>query len=110
MTNEILSVVLYFVSGVVITSIVTVILGIKNEINRLKQQTENFKFQPSTNANLFREVEELHRKVDKINEDIYHPMRETNADIYRYVDSRHDKLENKLMDVIKNGCEPVKSK
>ena len=31
-------------------------------------------------------------------------------DTYRYVDSRHDKLENKLVDIVKNGCEPAKSK
>ena len=30
--------------------------------------------------------------------------------VYRTMDSRFDKLETKLMDTIKNGCEPVKNK
>lgn len=106
MTNEILSVVLCFVSGVVVASIVMVILGIKNEIKGLQKQTEEFKLQNETNNTLFREVEELHRRVGDENDKIYRTIHEQNTEIYRYVDSRLDKLENKLT----SQFETVKSK
>lgn len=106
MTNEILSVVLCFVSGVVVASIVMVILGIKNEIKGLQKQAEEFKLQNETNNTLFREVEELHRKVGDGNDKIYRTIHEQNVEIYRYIDSRIDKLDNKLT----GQFEPVKSK
>ena len=96
---EIVSIVLCFVSGVVVTSIIMALLGMKNEITDLQKQAENFKFQTETNNALFREIEGL-------NSAIKHDI----GEIYRYVDSRHDKLENKLVDIVKNGCEPAKSK
>ena len=76
-----------------------VLLGIKNEIKELQKQAENFKFQTETNNALFRDIEGL-------NSAIKHDI----GELYRYVDSRHDKLENKLVDIVKNGSEPVKSK
>lgn len=96
---EILSIVLYFVSGIIVASVVMVLLGVKYEITGIKQQVENFKLQTEVNNSLYREIEEIHRRLSKENDEIY-----------RYIDSRHDKLENKLIDIVKNGCEPVKSK
>ena len=128
MTNEILSVVLYFVSGVAVTSIVMVILGMRNEIKGLHYKVEEFKFQNETNNTLFREIENLHSELGREMNKVYNHIdlnisevhqqfgiindgkQRSIEELYRYVDSRHDKLENKLTDIIKNGCEPVKSK
>lgn len=107
---EILSIVLYFVSGIIVASVVMVLLGIKDEINGLKQQVETFKLQTEVNNSLYKEIEEIHRRVGKENDDIHRSIHEQNSEIYRYIDSRHDKLENKLIDIVKNGCEPAKSK
>ena len=119
--NEILSIVLCFVSGVVVTSIIMVILGIKNEINGLKQQINIVNSFQRDIETLYREngdirlvidekianwASEIYRNVEMKNEEIKRAFEDT----YRYVDSRHDKLENKLVDIVKNGCEPAKSK
>lgn len=103
MTNEILNVILSFVSGLIVSVIVMVIVGIKYEIKRIAQKVEDIDAlqESSQNFNLdfIREIEQIREKNSR---DI--------DEMYRYVDSRTDKLENKLVDTIKNGCEPVKSK
>lgn len=60
--------------------------------------------------NLQLNIDELHRVIGQ---EIDNQNRERGAlanDIYRTIDSRLDKLESKLIDTIKNGCEPVKKK
>ncbi len=60
--------------------------------------------------NLQLNIDELHRVIGQ---EIDNQNRERDTitnDVYRTIDSRLDKLESKLMDTIKNGCEPVKKK
>ena len=114
MTNEILSIVLYFVSGVVVASIAMAIYGMRNKINGLERQTREIDNTilsiNKSIENLHREFDLVHQKLDTKSDKIYRTIHELNTGIYRYVDSRYDKLENKLIDIVKNGCEPVKSK
>lgn len=121
MTNEILSIVLYFVSGVVVASIAMAIYGMRNKINGLERQTreidntilsitKSIENLHRGNESIYREFELVHRKSETKSDEIYQTIHQQHTEIYRYVDSRYDKLENKLIDIVKNGCEPVKSK
>ena len=130
--NEILSIVLCFVSGVVVASVVMAIFEMRNKINGLTQQIKDiesirgalddlYRCDDTIRKEFNRDIEHVHReintKVDEIYreintkvDEIYQAFHQKYLDIYRYIDSRHDKLENKLVDITKNGCEPVKSK
>jgi len=64
-----------------------------------------------------KEINNLQLNIDDLHRVIGHEIEIQNRerdnivnDIYRTIDSRLDKLESKLMDTIKNGCEPVKKK
>ena len=60
--------------------------------------------------NLQLSIDDLHRVIGQ-EIDVQNRERECCCtDIYRTMDSRLDKLESKLMDTIKNGCEPIKKK
>jgi Flp pilus assembly protein TadB len=55
-----------------------------------------------------KEIETIHtimgNEFDRVNREREREI----TDVYRTLDSRLDKLESKLTDTIKNGCDPVK--
>ena len=108
--NEILSIVLCFVSGVVVASVVMVIFEMKNKINGLTQQIKEIESIRGALDDLYRCDDTIRKEFNEHINDIHREMNGKIDDIYRYIDSRHDKFENKLVDIVKNGCEPVKSK
>lgn len=119
--NEILSIVLCFVSGVVVASVVMVIFEMKNKINGLTQQIKDiesikgaledlYRYDDTIQKEFSRDIDDIHREINTKVDEIYQTVHQKNDAIYRYIDSRHDKLENKLVDIAKNGCEPVQSK
>lgn len=119
--NEILSIVLCFVSGVVVASVVMAMYEMRNSINGLTQQIKDiesirgafddlYRCDDAIRKEFSRDIEDIHQTIHKKVDEIYQAFHQKYLDIYRYIDSRHDKLENKLVDIVKNGCEPVKSK
>ena len=52
--------------------------------------------------------EDLYRQIERNQIDYNRRADELENNIFSQLDSRLDKLETKLMDTIKNGCEPVK--
>lgn len=123
--NEILSIVLCFVSGVVVASVVMAIFEMRNKINGLTQQIKDIESIRGAVDDLYRcddvirkefsrdiegihremntKVDEIHQTIHKKVDDTYQAFHQKYLDIYRYIDSRHDKLENKLVDITKNG-------
>jgi signal transduction histidine kinase len=69
----------------------------------------------------FVKARKIEKELERIGEDVYRQIERNQIDynrradelenhIFSQLDSRLDKLESKLMDTIKNGCEPVKQK
>jgi len=69
----------------------------------------------------FFKARKIEKELEHIGEDVYRQIERNQIDynrradelenhIFSQLDSRLDKLESKLMDTIKNGCEPVKQK
>jgi signal transduction histidine kinase len=69
----------------------------------------------------FVKARKIEKELERIGEDVYRQIERNQIDynrradelenhIFSQLDSRLDKLEQKLMDTIKNGCEPVKQK
>ena len=54
--------------------------------------------------------EDLYRQIERNQIDYNRRADELENNVFSQLDSRLDKLESKLMDTIKNGCEPVKQK
>ena len=131
MTQEILSIVLCFVSGAVVSTIVMIMLEMRSKINGLQKRIEEI--------DCTKDIDELYRSInDRYSDlqqhvvnsigDVYrkfetdekqavqelaiisNKINNAEHELYRYIDSRLDKLEIKLTDVIKNGCEPVLNK
>ena len=69
----------------------------------------------------FVKARKIEKELERIGEDVYRQIERNQIDynrradelennVFSQLDSRLDKLESKLMDTIKNGCEPVKQK
>lgn len=55
-----------------------------------------------------KEIETIHTIMSGEFERVNRDMTDMQRDIFSSLDSRLDKLESKLTDTIKNGCDPVK--
>jgi hypothetical protein len=52
---------------------------------------------------------DLNRRIDEEGNELNRRIDNTEREIFSQLDSRLDKLETKLTDTIKNGCDPVKN-
>ena len=50
----------------------------------------------------------IHDNISHTNDSLHRRIDNTEREIFSQLDSRLDKLETKLTDTIKNGCEPVR--
>ena len=55
-------------------------------------------------------TQDLYRQSDIRETGICRRVDDLETNVFSQLDSRLDKLESKVMDTIKNGCEPVKQK
>ena len=53
-------------------------------------------------------TKDIHDNISHINDSLHRRIDNTEREIFSQLDSRLDKLEAKLTDTIKNGCEPVR--
>ena len=53
-------------------------------------------------------TKDIHDSMNRANETLHRRIDNTERDVFSQLDSRLDKLENKLTDTIKNGCDPVR--
>ena len=83
-----------FILGMSIVVVIAVAVVAVMAFVRVNKQKEEIK---QIHQFLTREIENQMRDRDRIVDDVYRTM-----------DSRLDKLESKLTDTIKNGCDPVK--
>ena len=83
-----------FILGMSIVVVIAVAVVAVMAFVRVNKQEEEIK---QIHQFLTREIENQMRDRDRIVDDVYRTM-----------DSRLDKLESKLTDTIKNGCDPVK--
>ncbi len=90
---EILSFVLGMSVVVVIAVSVVAVIGFV-KARKIEKELEN------VGSDVYHQIDrnqtEFHRRVDELENNVFSQL-----------DSRLDKLETKLMDTIKNGCEPV---
>jgi hypothetical protein len=97
-------------SVVLITSVVIAVLSFV-KLSKLNKHIKEVE------TNLYSSVEniynDINRNIELDNRRIDGEINRTDTlidTVYRTMDSRFDRLETKLMDTIKNGCEPVKKK
>ena len=85
---------------------------IDEEIRELKVQIKDtLDFIGDTNDVLNHRLDnEVHRRIDDDVRELNSKIDFNEREIFSQLDSRLDKLQSKLMDTIKNGCEPVKEK
>ena len=55
-----------------------------------------------------KEIETIHNIMGNEFDRVHREREREITDVYRTLDSRLDKLESKLTDTIKNGCDPVR--
>jgi uncharacterized membrane-anchored protein YhcB (DUF1043 family) len=63
-----------------------------------------------TEKELERTSQDLYLEIEDLRTDINRRVDELESNTHSQLDSRLDKLESRLMDTIKNGCDPVKNK
>lgn len=63
-----------------------------------------------TEKDLEQKSQDLYLEIEDLRTDINRRVDELESNTHSQLDSRLDKLELRLMDTIKNGCDPVKNK
>jgi uncharacterized membrane-anchored protein YhcB (DUF1043 family) len=63
-----------------------------------------------TEKELERTSQDLYLEIEDLRNDINRRVDELESNTHSQLDSRLDKLESRLMDTIKHGCDPVKNK
>ena len=53
-------------------------------------------------------TKDIHDNINYVNNELIRRIDNTEREVFSQLDSRLDKLENKLTDTIKNGCDPVR--
>lgn len=97
-------------SVVFITSVIIAVLSFV-KLGKLNKRIKEIELNLSNNVDYI--YNEINRNSELDNRRIDGEISRTDTlidTVYRTMDSRFDKLETKLMDTIKNGCEPVKNK
>jgi hypothetical protein len=116
----ILGILLPGVLGFGLAAVVMSVFETRRENNRMRKQLEDCISDIEGFKTGFQIIE---RRIDDETRELYNTIGETGrnniqlheelkrevGELYRYVDSRHDKLENRLIEVIKNEYEPLKT-
>jgi predicted PurR-regulated permease PerM len=102
---ETLSFILGVSSVVVIAIAVVAVVGffkvksVEKEINEYRQ---NF------TVEFENRTKNIHDNISHTNDSLHRRIDNTEREVFSQLDSRLDKLETKLTDTIKNGCDPVR--
>ena len=91
------------VVGIVI-SILTVVGYVK--VGKVKKNLESFQNNISNELDI--RTKDIHDSMCRANDTLHRRIDNTEREVLSQLDSRLDKLENKLTDTIKNGCDPVR--
>jgi predicted PurR-regulated permease PerM len=100
-----LSFILGMSSVVVIAIAVVAVMGffkVRNVEKHFNEYKQNF------TVEFDNRTKDIRDNMNHVNDDLHRRIDNTEREIFSQLDSRLDKLENKLTDTIKNGCDPVK--
>ena len=102
---ETLSFILGMSSVVVIAIAVVAVIGffkVKSVEKQFNEYRQNF------TVEFENRTKDIHDNLNHTNDSLHRRIDNTEREIFSQLDSRLDKLETKLTDTIKNGCEPVR--
>jgi len=103
--------VLSLVGVVVVSKMINSIKSLKGELLITKNKLKSVLDDSSRDDKLIHK--RIDGEIDRVNgfvSTLSNQISVLDTNIHRLVDSRLDKLESKLMETIKNGCDPVKEK
>ena len=92
-------------SVVVIAIAVVAVMGFF-KVRNVAKQFNNYK--QNFTVEFDNRTKDIHDNMNHVNDELHRRIDNTEREIFSQLDSRLDKLENKLTDTIKNGCDPVK--
>ena len=97
----------YFVGGILLSGLIGLVVWVssnKKEIVKIKQEDSELLEYLKVLQN---EVKDLELKVHKYVDDIYRNTEDKFNNFDRGLDSRLDKMENRLQKMNEDGCKPV---
>ena len=100
-----LSFILGMSSVAVITISVVAVLGFFKVRNVEKQFNE---YKQNFSVEFDMRTKDIHDTINYVNNELIRRIDKTEREVASQLDSRLDKLETKLTDTIKNGCDPVR--
>lgn len=100
-----LSFILGMSSVAVITISVVAVIGFFKVRNVEKQFNE---YKQNFIVEFDNRTKDIHDTMNHTNDSLNRRIDNTEREVFSQLDSRLDKLENKLTDTIKNGCDPVR--
>ena len=100
-----LSFILGMSSVAVITISVVAVIGFFKVRNVEKQFNE---YKQNFIVEFDNRTKDIHDSMIRANDTLHRRIDNTEREIFSQLDSRLNKLENKLTDTIKNGCDPVR--
>jgi predicted PurR-regulated permease PerM len=102
---ETLSFILGMSSVVVIAIAVVAVVGFFKVRSVEKQFNE---YRQNSTVEFDMRTKDIHDNINYVNNELNRRIDNTEREVFSQLDSRLDKLETKLTDTIKNGCEPVR--
>jgi peptidoglycan hydrolase CwlO-like protein len=100
---------LSFILGVSsVVGIVISILAVVGYVKVGKVEKNLESFQNNMSIELDNVRKEIYDLINHNHDEVNRRIDNTEREVFSQLDSRLDKLENKLTDTIKNGCDPVK--
>ena len=102
---ETLSFILGLSSVVIIAIAVVAVIGFFKVRSVEKQFNE---YRQNFTVEFENRTKDIHDNLNHTNDSLHRRIDNTEREVFSQLDSRLDKLENKLTDTIKNGCDPVR--
>ena len=102
---ETLSFILGMSSVVVIAIVIVAVIGFFKVRSVEKQFNE---YRQNFTVEFEKKTKYIHDSIHQVNDQLHRRIDNTEREVFSQLDSRLDKLETKLTDTIKNGCEPVR--
>jgi predicted PurR-regulated permease PerM len=102
---ETLSFILGMSSVVVIAIAVVAVIGFF-KVRSVEKQFNEYRQNFSVGFDM--RIKDIHDSIHQVNDQLHRRIDNTEREVFSQLDSRLDKLETKLTDTIKNGCEPVR--
>ena len=90
--------------AVIIISVVAVLGFFK--VRNVEKQFNEYKQNFSVEFDM--RTKDIHDSIHQVNDQLHRRIDNTEREVFSQLDSRLDKLEDKLTDTIKNGCDPVR--